>query len=160
MLTAPDEGSRVFFKIGITSDIYSRPLSVQTGCPFEITEIVYAMVGHESVARAIEIQVHEELSVYRRNGEWFEFDMSNPAHKRDFNSATRNAVQQHAGENGEWCRTDMDRLRKVRGEIMAADLEGKAERNRVARLQRILRGYYKRPTLQLASTLASRRGTR
>lgn len=125
---------------------------MQTGCPFKITSIFYVLVGHERIARLIEADVHARLQEYRKSGEWFHFDMSNPEHKRAFNQAVRKSILLHHGPIGDWCRTTPERLKARRSELNAENRQRRAERRRREKVQQVLRGYYKLPAGNLLSS--------
>lgn len=83
------------FKIGISSDVDRRLPSVQTGCPLPITSVMCVRVPGKRAAKGIEGMMHWRLRDYRTSGEWFQFDLSNPAHKAAFNGAAKAAMRMH-----------------------------------------------------------------
>lgn len=55
-----------YYKIGITSDINKRLLSIQTGNPIKL-DVVHTEIGNWHTERAL----HKTFKEYRREGEWF-----------------------------------------------------------------------------------------
>lgn len=69
---APSDCSESFVKIGFTAGcVYARCSSLQTGCPFPLNVLTYA-VGTIQDEQAL----HDRFAAYRVHGEWFAFEGS------------------------------------------------------------------------------------
>lgn len=117
VLAAPSGDGSCFFKIGITSDIHARPLTLQTGCPMEIAEVLYVVIGADERARRHEQRLHKLFDPFRSVGEWFQFKLADPEHKRAFNDGCRAVLDPEMGKGWKWERLSM---RALRAEQLAA----------------------------------------
>lgn len=114
VMIAPGVDGLAHFKIGVTCEPMNRPLNVQTGCPFKITEVLFLDMYLEPIARKAEAALHVQLSDYRTSGEWFVFDTADPRHKEDFASAAAEVCGFYAGPDWKWTRVTMTEIREAR----------------------------------------------
>lgn len=114
VMIAPGAEGLAHFKIGVTCEPMRRPLNVQTGCPFKITEVLFLDMGIESIARKAEAALHVQLGDHRTSGEWFAFDTGNPEHKESFAAASREVCSFYAGPDWKWVRVTMAQIRDAR----------------------------------------------
>ena len=70
-----------YLKVGISKNIKTRVLQVQTGCPIKIHKVSYLKVDSRKEALSIEKAIHNKLSDFNTFGEWF-FDQNTKLEKR------------------------------------------------------------------------------
>lgn len=78
-------------KIGVSSIVYQRMLSLKTGMPYPMGVCLHASVGDRSQAARFEAALHRAFADRNTRGEWFEFNLADPVDKFAFHN-TMNAV--------------------------------------------------------------------
>lgn len=73
VLLCHDDGP-IFAKIGHTSSPVNRLNQLKVGTPVTPRWMFYVRVWSETAARKLEARLHSALSMFRTNGEWFEFE--------------------------------------------------------------------------------------
>lgn len=140
VLAAPASDTECYFKIGITSNINTRPLDVQVGCPVKIMEVLYRGIGSELAARAVERDFHNAFSPYSTSGEWFRFNLQDPAHKRDFNATARSILDPILGAGWKWEKVSMKTLRREIADQRNAGWRLEREQHRAKWMAALLKG--------------------
>lgn len=121
VMVADVGGADRYFKIGIARDLSSRLSAVQTGCPMPITQVLSVELPGRAAALRAEKKMHAGLEPYRTSGEWFKFDMGNPAQKADFNEVARSVLDEPMGRGWKWDVASVAKYRKEREEVSAED---------------------------------------
>lgn len=78
-------------KIGISSIVYQRLLSLKAGMPYPMGVCLHASIGDRGQARRFEAALHRAFDYRNTRGEWFEFNLADPVDKFAFHN-TVNAV--------------------------------------------------------------------
>jgi len=127
-------GGSKFVKVGHTTELVNRMAGLQTGCPVQIGDVAYARVPTTEVAREAERLIHLAMQVYRSQGEWFCFDLSDPEHERVWRGAIP-AVLNHVSGKGRWTLKSIN-YSEIRDALVTAkrDQYAKLKRRRKARL--------------------------
>lgn len=95
----------VFVKIGQSAVPYKRLNAVSQGCPFPLSQAVFAQIGGESHAKTFELRMKNELSECRTRGEWYCMHKSEGAR---FNVAIRKVFMQITGRTLAWSKIDVE----------------------------------------------------
>lgn len=81
------DAEHALVKIGISSIVYDRMVSLLPGLPYPITEVRHIAVGDRRDAANFEASLHRFFKTKRTRGEWFEFNVKDAKDKMLFNSA-------------------------------------------------------------------------
>jgi hypothetical protein len=90
-----------FVKAGYSIDPWKRLGSIQTGCPMPVKTLAYVLVPGEAMARKIEGLLHKVYAPCRTSGEWFQFDLDNPDHKKRWSGGLSAVLNEVLGR-GRW----------------------------------------------------------
>lgn len=91
-------------KIGCSSIVYDRMVALQAGLPFRIGVCLHAPVGERGKTMHLESKLHKAFKHRNTRGEWFQFDMANPADKKEFHDTTKDLYLRYVGEQLKWDR--------------------------------------------------------
>lgn len=91
-----------FVKIGVSSIIYDRLLTLQPGLLFPIGVCLHAPVGERGVTMVLESAIHKEFADRNTRGEWFAFNMEDKDDKEHFHSVTKALYLRYAGKELKW----------------------------------------------------------
>lgn len=94
----------VFVKIGQSAVPYKRLDAITHGCPFPLSQAVFAQIGGESHAKTFELRMKKELYGYRTRGEWYCFPKDSGPR---FNAAIRKVFMQITGRALSWSKIDI-----------------------------------------------------
>lgn len=120
VIVTPSDGPSTFFKIGRTMRIESRVKGVQTGCPFPIEHVLHLPLATDMQAIAIEGRLHARFSAFHSSGEWFRFDLTNPAHKIEFRAGCHEVIHPLLGDGWRWAMYDVDEVLAVGSKASAS----------------------------------------
>lgn len=81
--------SEAAIKIGVSSTIYQRLLTLQTGLPYPMGICLHSLIGDRGQAMRLEAALHRAFAHRNTRGEWFAFDLSSEADKREFHDTVR-----------------------------------------------------------------------
>ncbi len=84
MLLCRDDGGPIYFKVGITDNLYVRMQALRRGCPVTPRYFHSFEVPHRRYALGVERALHKALNRWRAHGEWFKVLMTE---KDEFNMA-------------------------------------------------------------------------
>lgn len=117
VMIAATAGGETYFKIGHSIYVGDRIGGVQTGCPLPIKRILVLRTLCASRAQKLEKLLHKRFRAFRTAGEWFQFDMENPAHKAEFENGCDEIIRPYMGR-WDWEPYDskMKRLRPPKSE--------------------------------------------
>lgn len=91
-----------FVKIGISRTPYDRIYSIHCGSPSPVRAAQWVWVGSLSKGQEIEKRVRKEWEGRHTRGEWYRFDYSAEADKRDFHDTLSAVVEVVTGAKPEW----------------------------------------------------------
>jgi hypothetical protein len=91
-----------FVKVGISRTPYHRIYQIHCGSPSPVRAAQWVWVGSLNFGRRIEQKVRKEWRSRHTRGEWYRFDYSDPADKRDFHDTLGAVVQAVTGKAPEW----------------------------------------------------------
>ena len=96
--------TKALVKVGVSSIVYDRLLVLRAGLPFRIGVCLHVPVGERGLTMALEHRLHLLFKHRNTRGEWFEFDMGNPADKAEFHGHTKDAYRDFTGNELKWDR--------------------------------------------------------
>lgn len=89
------DNSAGYIKIGISGEVKKRVQSIRTGIPIPMRFVCTILV--DAVAASdIEKALHERFSDRRTSGEWFKFDFTADADKKEFNEGCREVFSSYS----------------------------------------------------------------
>lgn len=106
-------------KIGITTLPMQRLYAVHSGSPFPIKVAMWVDVGNASLVRKLEYAVHQAFSHRNTRGEWFRFDLTSTADKREFHLTMRELYKKHTHRNLVWKKTGLKQIVNFASETRA-----------------------------------------
>lgn len=107
-----------FVKVGISRAPFERIYSIHCGSPSRVRAAQWTWVGSLQRGRRIEKLVRKEWDRRHTRGEWYRFDYSDPAEKRDFHDTLGAVVEVVTGAVPKWERLGPE---KVQDLIRAGD---------------------------------------
>jgi hypothetical protein len=133
-------GPEAYFKIGYSTHLAKRVSSVQVGCPLPINRVLWMPTFEIGPAIWLESALHERFRRRQTSGEWFMFDITSEADKRDFRDGCAEVIRRWR-EDWAWQVFDENDFQNVRemqheeGKTVAGRLERIRDyrRNHVAR---------------------------
>lgn len=137
VIVAGDSRSESFFKIGISSAVDKRAAQLQTECPIPLKEVLVVKLWSMAAARSAEQAMHQKLEAFRSHGEWFRFDLTDPAHKVAFNEAARETLDLWAGAGWKWSRANLQAVRVAAKQLAECRAAQKRESKRRTRSQAV-----------------------
>lgn len=97
-------------KIGASSIVYDRLLSLQAGLPFRIGVCLHAPVGERGHTMEVEAALHKAFKERNTRGEWFEFDLADPTAKSEFHDTTKAIYERMVGNPLKWDKITAEQL--------------------------------------------------
>lgn len=112
-----------YIKFGRSRQIGRRFGALRTACPIPVRMFAFVSIGiEEKRARKVENALHRAFKSRRTMGEWFRFDYTSAADKREFNDRTRVVLAGYGID--EWWTS-----------VSAKALDAEAKRKQAARLE-------------------------
>jgi hypothetical protein len=105
-----ENNSSAFVKIGISSIVYDRVLALQAGMIFPVGVVLHCATGNRIVTQEIETKIHHAFCERKTQGEWFKFDLSNPADKAEFHRVTKMVVERYSPTTLVWKKITPDQI--------------------------------------------------
>lgn len=104
-----DEGGLV--KVGVSAAPMRRAYAIHSNCPYPLETFVWCWAGRKDMTYQAEAFVHKQFAARQTRGEWFRFDYSEPADKREFNDTMKQTFQAVTGKALRWNVCDLEQVR-------------------------------------------------
>lgn len=117
-----------YVKIGISRAPFERIYAIHCGSPSPVRAAQWVWVGSLGMGREIEKRMRKEWDQRHTRGEWYLFDYSDPADKRDFHDTLGRIVKDVTRKQPEWERLGPARIRALirAGEMIDREKKAKA----------------------------------
>lgn len=93
-----------YVKVGISRTPFERIYQIHCGSPSPVRAAQWVWIGSLQSGQEIEKRIRKEWASRHTRGEWYQFDYSDAADKRDFHDTLGAVVEVVTGKVPEWKR--------------------------------------------------------